>query len=125
MNAFDAASARPICRRAGGSPHPMFEDDAGSACLVVTSRLGGGGFAVSVSGFERLRKHPGGQFVRFRSPVSRLDVILPADQVPLGRRRSGELGDYYIVEADDLRDPMWPPLNGDGGTGSADDVPFG
>ena len=127
---FDSKTAHYISRRAGGSPHPMFVDGEGNACLLVISQLSGGGFAISVDGLKALRAHPGGQFIRLKRPGGWVDKLLSAEDVPLGRLRHGERGDYYVVEAEDLRDPEWPPFSeggtgGEGGNGGGgEEVPF-
>lgn len=107
---FDAATARIFNRRPGGSRHLAYQDANGSICLWCHSDLARGGVAVSAGAVEWLDGMPGAHFIRLTNAKGGLDVVLAADQVPLGPERSGYHGAYHIVDQRDLAVPDFSPV---------------
>lgn len=104
---FDAATARVIARRPGGSRHFAYEDYVGSVCLWCRSELARGGVAISASAVEWLGKQEGARFIRLTNAKSSTDEILPLEEVPFGPERIGPTGAYFIIDPEDLAGPVF------------------
>jgi hypothetical protein len=76
----------------------------------VTVTSPGAGFAVSAGAVEWLDGMPGAHFIRLTNAKGELDLVLAADQVPLGPVRSGFHGAYHIVDQRDLAVPDFSPV---------------
>lgn len=107
---FDAATARHLRARPGGSRHHAYTDGNGSVCLVCESRSSGEGVAVNIGALDWLRRRDGARFVRLKHPGTGWDVILPLDELPENEVREGRGGRYMFVDPDDLGGPPFPPM---------------